>query len=64
MAYERFPYTDFHDMNLDWMIAKVREMNDKLNDNIREVIVEQLESMFVDIVYTASDETITFVIEA
>lgn len=64
MAYERFPYTDFHDMNLDWMLAKVREMNDKLNDNIREVIVEQLENMFIDIVYDASDETITFVIEA
>lgn len=64
MAYERFPYTDFHDMNLDWMLAKVREMNDKLNDNIRQVIVEQLENMFIDIVYDASDETITFVIEA
>lgn len=64
MAYERFPYTDFHDLNLDWVVAKVREMSDKLDDDIREVIREQLESMFVDIIYTASDETITFVIEA
>lgn len=64
MAYERFPYTDFHDLNLDWVMAEVRKMSDKLNDNIREVIREQLESMFIDIVYDASDETITFVIEA
>lgn len=64
MAYERFPYTDFHDLNLDWVVAEVRKMSDKLNDNIREVIREQLESMFIDIVYDASDETITFVIEA
>lgn len=64
MAYERFPYTDFHDLNLDWVVAKVREMSDKLDDDIREVIREQLESMFIDIIYTASDETITFVIEA
>lgn len=64
MAYERFPYTDFHDLNLDWVMAEVSKMSDKLNDNIREVIREQLESMFIDIVYNASDETITFVIEA
>lgn len=64
MAYERFPYTDFHDLNLDWVVSEVRKMSDKLNDNIREVIREQLESMFIDIVYDASDETITFVIEA
>lgn len=60
MAYERFPYTDFHDLNLDWIIGKVRELDDKINDNIAEVIREQLQTLFLDIVYVQSTETIRF----
>lgn len=60
MAYERFPYTDFHDLNLDWILGKVKELDGKVNDNIAEVIREQLQTLFLDIVYVPSTETIRF----
>lgn len=63
MAYERFPYTDFHDLNLDWTLGKVSDLSAKVDGNIKEVIREQLADLFVDIVYTPSDETITFIID-
>ena len=60
MAYERFPYTDFHDLNLDWILGKVKELDGKINDSIAEVIREQLQTLFLDIVYVQSTETIRF----
>lgn len=60
MAYERFPYTDFHDLNLDWILGKVKELDGKINDNIAEVIREQLQTLFLDIVYVQNTETIRF----
>lgn len=29
---ENFPYTNFHDLNLDWIIAKMKETNTKVNE--------------------------------
>lgn len=63
MAYERFPYTDFHDLNLDWVLSKVKELDGRVNDDIRETIREVLQDLFVDIVYDAETETITFTVE-
>lgn len=60
MAYERFPYTDFHDLNLDWLLGKVKELDGKVNDSIEQVIREALQDIFVDIVYVAETETIRF----
>lgn len=31
---ENFPYTNFHDLNLDWIIKTLREVNDKFDDAI------------------------------
>lgn len=40
MAFEQFPYTDYHSLNLDWIVDKVREFNERL-DNIRSNILEE-----------------------
>ena len=60
MSYERFPYTDFHDLNLDWLLGKVKELDGKVNDSIEQVIREALQDIFVDIVYVPATETIRF----
>jgi hypothetical protein len=60
MAYERFPYTDFHDLNLDWVIAKIKQLSDKVDNDIEMAIREVLADMFVRIVYDAETETIMF----
>lgn len=63
MAYERFPYTDFHDLNLDWIIAKVRELSGKVDEDIEDAIREVLAGLFVHITYDRPTETITFGVE-
>lgn len=38
IPFNRYPYTDFHEMNLDWVIAKLKEMDGRievLKDEIR-----------------------------
>lgn len=63
MAYERFPYTDFHDLNLDWIIAKVRELSGKVDEDIEDAIREVLAGLFVHITYDQATETIIFGVE-
>ena len=32
--FENFPYTNFHELNLDWILQKIKELNDKFDDAI------------------------------
>ena len=34
-----FPYTNFHQLNLDWILKKVKELDTKVNEDIEEVIM-------------------------
>ena len=34
MAYEHWPYTNFHDLNLDWILGKMRELHDYVHENV------------------------------
>lgn len=37
----KYPYTDVHELNLDWMLAKFKEFEDRL-DNIQLTILDQI----------------------
>lgn len=56
------PYTNFHETNLDWVIQKVRELDERLNGDIRGEIEKVLKDAFVDITYDASQKSISFFI--
>ena len=32
MAFSNFPYTDFHNLNLDWVLATTKDLNAKWDD--------------------------------
>lgn len=55
MSFEVFPYTNFHEMNLDWLIEKMKELVKEWMDvgkkweEIRELIENFLEQVAVDI---------------
>lgn len=34
-----FPYTNFHQLNLDWLLTKIKELDKKVNDDIEQVIM-------------------------
>lgn len=55
MSFEVFPYTNFHEMNLDWLIEKMKELVkewmdvDKKWEEIRELIENFLDNVEADI---------------
>lgn len=38
--FEQFPYTNFHELNLDWVLSKLKELDEKVN-NIEDRILSQ-----------------------
>ena len=36
--FNQYPYTDFHEMNLDWVLAKIKELDDRVS-NISDAIL-------------------------
>lgn len=39
MAFNQFPYSNFHELNLDWVVNKVKEFNERL-DSITDTILK------------------------
>lgn len=31
-TFEQFPYTNYHDLNLDWIIEALKELDDRVTD--------------------------------
>lgn len=32
MAFEQFPYTNLHDLNLDWLLKKLEELEKRIKE--------------------------------
>ena len=62
-VFENFPYTNFHDLNLDWILNKVKELDEKVNGDfvavIESYIEEHLSQFLLEASYDAATETIT-----
>lgn len=49
MAFEQFPYTNIHDLNLDWLLKTVRDTKDILdNTDIPQHVRDELTEMYND----------------
>lgn len=49
MAFEQFPYTNFHDLNLDWLLKTVKATKDILdNTDIPQHVRDELTEMYND----------------
>lgn len=62
MAGYRFPYTNFHDINLDWILQQITELKNYVTDQIDDVIEKQVELILADAIiqgyYDANTETL------
>ena len=59
-----WPYTDIHELNLDWILEKVKALDAKLNDDIdtyvQEYIDEHFEDWTVNANYDPDTQTIVY----
>ena len=53
MAQYRFPYTNFHDINLDWILKQMTELKSYVTDQIDDIITQQVELILADATLTA-----------
>lgn len=44
--WNKFPYTDFHELNLDWVITKIKEINNKVDNFIIDTTQMIKDSVF------------------
>lgn len=41
--FQKYPYTDLHELNLDWVVAKIKEIDERLNTIAEEITAEIFE---------------------
>lgn len=58
-SYEKFPYTNFHGLNLDWLLQKMQELEAKVDTEVIEEIRRVVSSLVIEDIYDADTETLT-----
>ena len=65
-AFEQFPYTNFHELNLDWIIETIKEFKseiDNIDGNITTIVQEYLSQVEFNAIYIPDTETIVLKFE-
>ena len=62
--FNSFPYSDFHELNLDWVLSKIKEFQnwfDNLNveDEIKAEVDKYFNQVMIQAIYDEQTETIT-----
>ena len=42
--FNRYPYTDFHELNLDWILQEMKSLQDQMNGLLQEAIAQATEN--------------------
>ena len=69
MFVNQFPYTNFHELNLDWLLREMKENNIKMEeleniwkgnitDYIKKVINDTIKDILLQATYNSETETI------
>lgn len=64
MIRHKFPYTNFHDLNLDWIVSQIVKLNKKIDDDLYKTIDNYIENHLGQFVmkamYIEEENAITF----
>ena len=57
-----FPYSNFHQLNLDWILNEVKRMTDWIDntasEDIQNIINQKFNELMLDATYIAETETL------
>lgn len=59
--FEQFPYTNFHELNLDWVIQKVQDFDAELQNidaQITNIVQEYLQNVEMNALYVPATKSI------
>lgn len=45
-----FPYTNFHQLNLDWLLTKIKELDNRVTNDIESEIVAYIQQHMADFI--------------
>lgn len=66
--FNKYPYTDFHELNLDWALSTVKELDDKfnlvVNEKLKEFLYEHLSDMFINVLYNEENERLILTLDS
>lgn len=54
-----FPYTDFHELNLDWILGELQQFRTDFYDNLLDTIVKYINQILPTVIYDKENENIT-----
>lgn len=62
--FNSFPYSDFHELNLDWILSKIKEFQDwfdnlNVEDEIKAEVDKYFNQVMIQAIYDEETETIT-----
>lgn len=62
--FNSFPYSDFHELNLDWILSKIKEFQDwfdnlNVEDEIKAEVDKYFNQVMIQAIYDEQTETIT-----
>lgn len=59
MFENNFPYTDFHELNLDWIITKLKKFENDFYVNLSKTITENVNKLLPSVIYNEEKRQIT-----
>lgn len=64
----KYPYTDFHEMNLDWLLQQMKSLNERMDSFVDEITADiipivqhAIEEGLIDVTYDSTNETVVLV---
>ena len=55
---EGLPYSNFHGLNLDWIINEVKTLYDAITNEDRAYVEQRLQELYIDSSYDPGTETL------